>query len=303
MFAALTVDWSALFANSAVRTALLMGISAALINASLGVFTLLRGHAFAGHALGDISSAGGAASFLLGISALWGFLGMAWLAALAMGWLGLREARERDLATGIVLGAGLGLTALFLYLAMTTTSASGSTVTVLFGSLFAVSPDLVPPVLLLTLGTLSAITLGFRPLLLIAADADLARAQGIPVAILEILYLLLLGLAAAISAMTIGAILATALLLGPAGAALQLATRPVWAFVWAAGLATLAVVLGIFLSWQSYYWFSGASWPVSFFIVLLTLLEYLGASLWAAQRGRKIWAAAMPPPSGCAKDC
>lgn len=180
MFAALTVDWSALFANSAVRTALLMGISAALINASLGVFTLLRGHAFAGHALGDISSAGGAASFLLGISALWGFLGMAWLAALAMGWLGLREARERDLATGIVLGAGLGLTALFLYLAMTTTSASGSTVTVLFGSLFAVSPGLVPPVLLLTLGTLSAITLGFRPLLLIAADADLARAQGIP---------------------------------------------------------------------------------------------------------------------------
>ena len=303
MLQALAVDWSAFFADSAVQTALVIGVCAALINASLGVFTLLRGHAFAGHALGDISSAGGAASFLLGISALWGFLGMAWAAALAMAWLGLREARERDLATGIVLGAGLGLTALLLYLAMTTTSASGSTVTVLFGSLFALPPSLAPVVLLLTFGTLCVIVLGYRPLLLIAADADLARARGIPVALLELVYLLLLGLAAAISAMTVGAILATALLLGPAGAALQLATRPVWAFLLAALLAVLAVVLGILLSWQSYYWFSGTSWPVSFFIVLLTLLEYLGAGLWTAFWGGSTWTTAAPPPSACAEDC
>jgi len=303
MQSALTVDWSAFFANSAVRTALLIGGCAALINASLGVFTLLRGHAFAGHALGDISSAGGAAAFLLGISALWGFLGMAWAAALAMAWLGLREARERDLATGIVLGAGLGLTALFLYLAMTSTSASGSTVTVLFGSLFAVPASLTPAVLLLTLGTLSIVTIGYRPLLLIAADADLARARGIPVALLEIVYLLLLALAAAISAMTVGAILATALLLGPAGAALQWATRPIWAFLLAALFALLAVALGILLSWQSYYWFSGESWPVSFFIVVLTLLEYLGASFWAARWGGGRRASVPAPPSACAEDC
>ena len=50
-----------------VQTAIVVGGGAALVSAVIGVFTVMRGQSFAGHALADVSSAGGAASLLLGI--------------------------------------------------------------------------------------------------------------------------------------------------------------------------------------------------------------------------------------------
>ncbi|MEL5847801.1 MAG: metal ABC transporter permease [Candidatus Igneacidithiobacillus chanchocoensis] len=272
--------------NSAVQTALWIGALAALLNGTIGVFTVLRQHSFAGHALGDSSSAGGAVAIFVGISALWGFLVMAWMAALAIAGLGLRRAQERDLATGVVLGATLGISALFLYLDVTTTQASGATVDVMFGSIFALAPQLRWPILLLV-GTAVGIVLAFyRPLLLISADTDLARAAGLPVRRLELLYLLLLGGAAALSALSIGVILATTLLLGPAAAGLRLARKPWQSFFYAQGIALFAVFGGVYLAFVSYYWSGGASWPVSFFVVVLILLCYLASAPFTRQRPR-----------------
>jgi len=67
-----------------VQTAIVVGGGAALVSAVIGVFTVMRGQSFAGHALADVSSAGGAASLLLGIHPLLGFLIMAVLAAVGM---------------------------------------------------------------------------------------------------------------------------------------------------------------------------------------------------------------------------
>jgi zinc/manganese transport system permease protein len=58
---------SGFFANQPVQTALLFGGGAAVLSAVIGVFTILRGQSFAGHALADLSSAGGAAALLLGL--------------------------------------------------------------------------------------------------------------------------------------------------------------------------------------------------------------------------------------------
>ncbi len=53
------------------------------------------------------------------------------LAAGVMDMIGIRRPRGRDLATGIVRGAGLGLAALFLYWDTTHTNTTGVAVTVL----------------------------------------------------------------------------------------------------------------------------------------------------------------------------
>ncbi len=264
--------------DPSVRSALWIGTMAAMLNGVIGVFAILRSQAFAGHALGDISSAGGAAAVFTGISALWGFLGMAWLAALVLSALGLKRAGERDLVTGVVLGGGLGISALFLYLDATGSSYSGAAVSIMFGSLFGIPGSMVLPVILSAMAGLLLVLLCYHPLLLVAADPDLARVMGVPAAFLETLYLLLLGLAAAISALTVGAILATALLLGPAGAAIHLARHPAQAFLYAAGIAFFCVVAGIYLAYESFYWFDGMAWPVSFFVVVLVLLSYLLAA-------------------------
>ncbi len=123
------------FASEAVQTALVVGLIAAVVSATVGVFTVMRAQAFAGHALSDVGATGGAGAFLLGVGPLWGFVAAALLAAVGMEAIGIQRVRGRDLATGIVLGIALGVAALLLYLDTTQMNTSGATVTVLFGSI------------------------------------------------------------------------------------------------------------------------------------------------------------------------
>jgi zinc/manganese transport system permease protein len=86
--------------------------------------------------------------------------------------------------------------------------------------------------------------------------------------------------------MTIGAILSTALLVGPAAAALRLAKRPGAAIGLAVAIGVAATWGGILLAYDSFAWTPGHVWPVSFFIVTIIFLVYL-ASGWRAGFARK----------------
>jgi zinc/manganese transport system permease protein len=262
------------FTSEPVRTAVVIGGAAAAVSGVVGVFTVIRGQSFAGHALADVSSAGGAAAFLLGINPLGGFLLMGVLAATSMELVRVDRASERDLVTGIVTGAGLGLAALFLYLDVTTSSTTGAAVTVMFGSMFAISASIVP--LALAVGTGALLTIGvlYRPLLLCSVDPDLAAVQGVPVRLIALLHLIVVALAVALSAITVGAILSTALLIGPAAIALNVAKRPGVAILLAAAIGVVATWGGILLAYDSYEWSGGHGWPVSFCIVALIFVGY-----------------------------
>ena len=271
------------FSNAPVHTAIIVGGGAAVVSAIVGVFTVMRGQSFAGHALSDVSSAGGSASFLLGVSPLLGFTGMAMIGAAAMGFADMRDARERDLVTGIVLGAGLGLTALFLYFD-TSMSTTGAAITVLFGSMFSIPAAIVPLTLIVGIGAITAIAMTYRPLLVSSLSPDLAQTQGVPLRLLGIVHLVALSLAVALSAMTVGAILSNALLIGPAATGLRLADRPGAVVIVSLAIGLAATWGGILLAYESFYWTPGHGWPVSFFIVTLVLLFYL----MAAHLGRRL---------------
>ncbi len=266
-------------ANEPVRTALIVGAGAAIVSAVVGVFTVMRGQSFAGHALADVSSAGGSAAFLLGISPLLGFLGVAALAAGAMEWADVRDARERDLVTGVMLGVGLGVTALLLYLGTIQGSTSGAAIAVLFGSMFTIPASIVPLAIGVAGVALVAIAVIYRPLLLSSLSADLAQARGARVRRTGLVHALALALAVSLAAMTVGAILSTALLIGPAAAALRFADRPGRALAWAVAIGWAATWGGILLAYDSFYWTPGHGWPVSFFIVALIFIAYLLAGL------------------------
>lgn len=275
------------FSSAPVHTAMIVGGGAAIVSGVVGMFTVIRGQSFAGHALADISSAGGSASFLLGINPLLGFLAMAVLAAGGMEFVKIDRAKERDLITGIVLGAGLGLTALLLYFDLTSSSTTGATITVMFGSMFAISPAMVP--LALVVGALAVLIIAciYRPLTLCSFAPELAKIQGINVRLIELLYLVVLSLAVSLTAITIGAILSTALLIGPAAIALRLVKRPVFAILVSVLVGILATWGGILLAYDSYDWTPGHGWPVSFFIVALIFAAYVLVS--AAQAWRRGW--------------
>ena len=295
------------FASGPVHAALVVGAVVALVTGAVGVFTVIRGQSFAGHALGEVGSAGGSAAFLGGANPLWGFMGMAVVAAGLIELLGLQRPRARDVATGLVLGAGLGMAALFLYLDTTSSSTTGVTVTILFGSLFAVSQSMLPSIVTLSVVALVVIAACYRMLLLSSLSADLAAARGVPVRAVAIAYLVIMAVAVSLAAETIGAILATALLIGPPATALRLTKRPGGAMVVAGLVGVAAAWLGIVLAYDSYYWPpAGHGWPVSFFVVALVLVFYLlgGALAGLARARRDRRGGAMPrvAAGGCANE-
>jgi zinc/manganese transport system permease protein len=287
------------FDSNTVRIALAVGSVAAIVAATVGVFTVIRGQSFAGEALGDIGTTGGSGAFLLGIGPLWGFVAFSIFAAGAMEAIGIQRPRGRDLATGIVLGAALGLAALFLYLDATTSATTGATVTILFGSIFAISPSTIPVAALLSAGVLGLVAVLYRPLLLSSVSAELAAARGIAVRAVGAAYLLTLAIAVALAAITIGTILSTALLIGPAATALRLTRRPAAAMATAAAIGVSAVWLAIVLAYDSYYWPpAGHGWPVSFFVVSIVLVFYLASGIPGVARARRHRSATAPVAGG-----
>jgi zinc/manganese transport system permease protein len=98
----------------------------------------------------------------------------------------------------------------------------------------------------------------------------------VPVRAVGAAFLMALGVSVALSAMVIGAVLSTALLIGPAATALRVAKGPVRAAAVAAGIGVAATWLGILLAYDSFYWPpAGHGWPVSFFVVTLIVGGYL----------------------------
>lgn len=263
------------FSSSPVHVALIVGGVVAIVSGVVGTFTVMRGQAFAGHSLADIGTAGGSAAFLVGVSPLYGFVAMNLVAATVMEMIGIRRPRGRDLATGIVLGGALGLAALFLYWDTTHSSTTGATINVLFGSIFELPSSLVPVIAVLSVVATGIVLFSYRPLLLSSLSPDLATTRGVPVRLVGIGYLVALALAVSLSAVTIGAILSTALLIGPAATALRLTKRAPAAMAISAAIGVAATWLGILLAYDSYDWTPGRGWPVSFFVVSLVFVFYL----------------------------
>jgi zinc/manganese transport system permease protein len=277
------------FAAEDVRVAIVVGAVVAIVAGAVGVFTVMRGQSFAGEALGDINTTGGSAAFLAGVGPLWGFVVVGVVAAGVMELIGIQRPRGRDLATGIVLGAGLGVAALLLYLDTTLHNTTGATVTILFGSVFTVSSSTLAPTALLSVAVLAIVALLYRPLLLSSVNAEMAAARGIHVRALGVAYLLALAVTVALAAMTIGTILSTALLVGPAATALRLTRRPGLAIAVAGLLGVGAMWLGILLAYDSFAWPPvGTGWPVSFFVVSLIFLGYLLSGLPESSRRRSV---------------
>jgi zinc/manganese transport system permease protein len=277
--------WSALFqpgffASGPVHAALLTGAVVAVVSGAVGVFTVLRSQSFAGHSLADLGTLGGSGAYLIGLGPLWGFVAAGVTVGGAMDLFGSERRKSRDVGTGIVLGAVLGVSALLLYFDTTQSSTTGATVTILFGSLFAVSSYTVPATITFAALGLALLAVLYRPLLLSSVNADLAAARGIRVRLLGLAFMIVMGVTVALGSLIVGTILSPALLIGPAATALRLTRRPVAAMALAAGMGLVVTWIGILLAYDSYHWPpSGDGWPVSFFVIALIFAGYLGSGI------------------------
>jgi zinc/manganese transport system permease protein len=195
-----------------MQNAYLAGTVVAVVAAAVGFFVVLRGLAFAGHALSHVGFTGAAGAILLGVHPLLGLLAFSLLAAGVMGALGERV-HGRDVAIGIVLAFSLALGALFLSLY---TRYANEAFAILFGTIVGVSHGEVLVTFLLGLFTLAALFAMFRPLLFASIDPEVAQARGVPVRGLSVAFLMLLAIAVSVAVQVVGVLLIFTLLLAPA---------------------------------------------------------------------------------------
>jgi zinc/manganese transport system permease protein len=160
--------------------------------------------------------------------------------------------------------------------------AGGGGVSVLFGSILGLSATRA----LVTAG-IGALICGLlvliaRPLLFASLDENVAAARGVPVRLLGLGFLALVGGAAAESSQVVGALLILGLLAAPAGAAMRLTSRPMWALALSAAIAVLSLWCGLTIS---YVW---EQLPPSFTILSVAAAAYLLAGLAGTVRARVI---------------
>lgn len=262
---------------SFIQNAFLAGSLVAIAAAIVGYFLLARGLTFAGHALAHIGFAGAAGAVLLGIDPVIGLLVFTISAGVGIGLLG-RELRERDIAIGVIMTFALGLGILFLSLYSGFAERAYS---ILFGTIVGISRGDVLVTAIFCALTIAITLLLFRPLLFSSFDPEVARARGVPVQQLAILFLILVAVTISISVQIVGILLIFTLLVGPAATAMRLATRPLHVIM-------LAILLGVGYVWLGIFLAATGTWPVSFYIAALSFGVYLPvrllSSLWRRRR-------------------
>lgn len=251
------------------------GTVVAIVAGAIGYFVVLRGLAFAGHALSHIGFAGAAGAVVVGLDAVAGVLVFTVGSGIIIGALGNRL-RDRDVVIGIVLAWMLGLGVLFISLY---TGYATEAYAILFGDIYGVST--LSLVITLVAGVVTLTTLGviYRPLLFASLDESVAAARGVPVRALSIVFMVLLAFAVSEAVQVVGVLLIFSLVVTPAAVAQRLTARP------PVGIA-LSCILALLFTWVglaiAYY----ISLPPSFFITSLTFVAYIGVRTGVALKDR-----------------
>jgi zinc/manganese transport system permease protein len=247
----------------------------AVVAGLVGFFTVLRGSAFAAHAVPNGSFAGAAGASLLGISTLIGLGVFSLLGALGIGLLGRRG--RLDAVTALALVMMLALGSLFLSFS---TEYAQETYSLLFGEVLGISSNEVAPTAALALLCVAAIALVYRPLLLSSVLAEVGEARGVSAFRLAVCFLVVRALATTMTVPVVGTLLIFSLMIGPPAAARSFTDRPLVAMGLSVAIALATVWSAIAASYQTNY-------PVGFFVGTISAGAYALGRAWAAWRGRR----------------
>lgn len=274
---------------------IIAGAILGVIGGFVGLFVMLRRHAFAVHAIAEMSFAGAALFLLLGYNVVTGSLVGSIISALLIALMGAR-AHENDSIIGALMPFGLGLGILFLSLY---SGRAANKFSLLTGQIVSVDSAQLTSMIIGGVVIIAALAIMWRPLMFASLDPVVASAKGVPLKALSIAFMIVLGIATALSVQVVGSLLVLALLITPAAAALQITASPLRALILSVLFAETAMVGGILLA-------LAGSLPISPYVTTLSFLIFVVCRLAravrqrysASGRVRSPEAAAAPSPAG-----
>jgi zinc/manganese transport system permease protein len=258
--------------SSFMVNAWLIGSIVAVVAGVVGFFVVMRGSAFAAHAIPNGAFAGAAGANLLGINPLVG-LGVFSLAA-ALGIAKLSRRGRADAVTALALVMMLALGAAFL---SQSTEYEPAIFSLLFGEILGVSTGQLWPVIVLGAVCVVAVGVLYRPLLLSSLAPEIAAARGLRPAQLDVIFLVILACATTMTVPVVGALLIFTLMIGPPAAARCFSDRALVAM----GLSVLIALLTI---WGALACSYSTNWPVGFYVGSFSAAWFVIGRLFQAWR-------------------
>jgi zinc transport system permease protein len=235
-----------------MQRALYAGLAVAVVCAVIGVFVVQRGLAFIGDGLAHACFGGIAIGLWLGSDverSVWLAIPFTVMIALGIGFV-LRSSQLRgDVATGVFFSFSFALGILFLGL-REATARPVNVESLLFGSILAVSPEVLDVVLIVA-GTALVITLLLWSRLAYAIfDSELAAVSGVPVAALEYLLLGQTAVVIVVAVKTVGVVLVSSFLIIPAAAGRLVGTTLARATLLAVVFGAAGAFVGLIASYH-----------------------------------------------------
>lgn len=248
-----------------MRLALLAVLLMAPLLGGLGTVVVANRLAFFSEAIGHAAFTGIALGVILGLAnPLWSMIGFALLLTLAIAWVKRRGGLSSDTAIGLVMAFTVSLGIVIL-------SRGGNFArytNFLIGDMLGINASDVAALAVLALVAMGIFFTVFNRILLASMSPSLARSRARHPAAAELLFACVLATVVTFSLPWIGILVINALLILPAAAARNLARNTREFFAWSVGIAALAGVLGLVVSFY-------ASTATGATIVLAAMAVYL----------------------------
>lgn len=227
--------------------ALAGGLLTAWIAAPLGLFVVWQRQAYFGETLAHSALLGVGLGLMLSINLSLAILITSFLLVISLHYLKRHTELANDTLLGILahgsLASGLVVVAL-------QTQVEIDIMSFLFGDILNLTPyDLMLMLVIASLVTWFFIT-QWHKLINLTLNAELAQVEGVAVSRLQLQMTLLLALVIAMSMKVVGILLITSLLILPAATARRWSSSPEQMLIYALLIASLAILLGLGLSWQ-----------------------------------------------------
>ncbi len=246
------------------------GIGVAAVTGPLGAFVVWRRMAYFGDALAHSALLGVALGLLIGADANIAIIAV----CIAVALLIVALQRQRYLSSDTVLGIlAHGTLSLGLVVVAVQGSVQVDLFALLFGDVLAMT---VADLYWIYGGGLVALALLlwlWRPLLAVTVHEDLARVEGVNVAMVQIGFMVVIALVIAVAIKIVGVLLLTSLLVIPAAAARRVSSTPEMMAVLAAVIGTVSVIGGLTgsLQWDTPAGPSVVLAAVAIFLLVLLL--------------------------------
>lgn len=248
-----------------MRLALLAVLLMAPLLGGLGTVVVANRLAFFSEAIGHAAFTGIALGVILGLAnPLWSMIGFALLLTLAIAWVKRRGGLSSDTAIGLVMAFTVSLGIVIL-------SRGGNFArytNFLIGDMLGINASDVAALAVLALVAMGIFFTVFNRILLASMSPSLARSRARHPAAAELLFACVLATVVTFSLPWIGILVINALLILPAAAARNLARNTQEFFAWSVGIAALAGVMGLVVSFY-------ASTATGATIVLAAMAVYL----------------------------